>query len=101
MMKSSLEASVATLTEPPAVRTVTVQTPVVRTVIRGTTRVVQLPGATRTQVVVIHDHGRTLFAYETPESTSTTVNGSPVTYSPPTVYTVPAETVTVPPITVT
>jgi hypothetical protein len=78
------------------VRTVTVPTPVVRTVIRGNTRVVRLEGSTRTQVVVIHDHGKTIFAYETPQST-----GSTVTDSAPTVYTVAAETVTLPPVTVT
>lgn len=83
------------------VRTVTVQTPVVRTVIRGNTRVVRLEGATRTQVVVLHDHGKTIFAYETPQSTGGTVDGTPVTDSAPTVYTVAAETVTLPPITVT
>jgi hypothetical protein len=83
------------------VRTVTVQTPVVRTVIRGNTRVVRLEGSTRTQVVVIHDHGKTMFAYETPESAGNTVAGTPVTDSAPTVYTVAAETVTLPPVTVT
>jgi hypothetical protein len=83
------------------VRTVTVQTPVVRTVIRGSTRVVRLAGSTRTQVVVIHDHGKTLFAYETPDSTGSTSGAGPATDSAPTVYTVAAETVTAPPVTLT
>jgi hypothetical protein len=83
------------------VRTVTVQTPVVRTVIRGTTRVVRLQGSTRTQVVVIHEHGKTLFAYETPASTGSAAGTGPATDSAPTVYTVAAETVTTPPVTIT
>jgi hypothetical protein len=82
-------------------RTVTVQTPVVRTVVRGNTRVVRQEGSTRTQVVVIHDHGKTIFGYETPAPTGSTVDGTAVTDSAPTVYTVAAETVTLPPVTVT
>lgn len=82
-----------------AARTVTVPTPVVRTVIRGTTRVVQLPGATRTRLVVIHDHGKTIFAYEPPQPPGSTNGGSPLGATPPTVFTVPAETVTAPPVT--
>jgi hypothetical protein len=85
-------------------KVVRVPTPVVRTVIRGSTRVERLAGATRTQVVVIYEHGKKIYAYETP-TTGSTVSGSPVTDSAPTYYTVAADTVTVPvtvpPVTVT
>jgi hypothetical protein len=92
-----------------AVRTVTVQQPVVSTVIKGNGKVVRLPGSTTTQVVVVHRGGRTLFGYLTPASTSQSGEATPAStvYLPApegttvTETTTSTETVTEPPVTVT
>jgi hypothetical protein len=73
------------------VHTVTVQTPVVRTVVHGSSRLVRLT-TTETRVVVIHRNGKTIFAYE-PAPDSAAASG-PLSENPPTFYTVPTETVT-------
>jgi hypothetical protein len=102
------QAAVTRLTATQAsLHTVTVQAPVVRTVINGRTRVIRL-ASTRTRVVVIHRNGKTIIAYE--PAPGTTATSGPQSASPPTFYTVPTETVTVtepgttvtePPVTVT
>ena len=79
------------------VHTVTVQQPVVRTVIKGNGKVVRLPGSTTTRVVVVHRGGRTLFGYLAPASTSD--SGDPVAAS--TIYVPAPTTVTEPPVTET
>jgi hypothetical protein len=81
-------------------RTVTVQTPVVSTVVHGRERLVRLT-TTQTRVVVIHRNGKTVIAYQ-PAPESTTTSG-PLSETPPTFYTVPTTTVTetAPPETVT
>jgi hypothetical protein len=90
-----------------SVHDVTVQQPVVRTVINGRTRFIRL-SSTRTRVVVIHRDGKTIIAYE-PAAGSTATSG-PDSAVAPTLYTVPTTTVTVtepattvtePPVTVT
>jgi hypothetical protein len=87
-----------------SVHDVTIQQPVVSTVINGRTRFIRL----RTRVVVIHRNGRTIIAYE-PAPGSTAASG-PDSAAAPTLYTVPTTTVTVtepgttvtePPVTVT
>ena len=55
-------AAVRVVTTKGHVHTVTVGLPVVRTVINGRTSVVTLPGSVRRQVVVIHRHGKTIYA---------------------------------------
>jgi hypothetical protein len=92
-----------------SVRTVTVQQPVVRTVIKGNGKVVRLPGSTTTQVVVIHRDGRTLLGYLAPAPTADSgapdaAGGASTVYVPaPTTVTEPpvTETVTEPPVTET
>jgi len=86
--------------------TVTVGLPVVSTVIDGRTSVVTLPGSVRRRVVVIHRHGKTIYAYATIQPAS--AGGTSLTNSASTVYepapvtvTTPPETVTAPPVTVT
>lgn len=83
-----------------SVHTVTVQAPVVRTVVNGHSRVIRL-ASTRTQVVVIRRDGKTIIAYE--PAPGTTASSGPESAAPPTLYTVPTETVTVtePPETIT
>ncbi|HEY0389377.1 MAG TPA: hypothetical protein VGC71_13130 [Gaiellales bacterium] len=71
--------------------TVTVQTPVVSTVVHGSARLVRLT-TTETRVVVIHRNGKTIIAYE-PAPGSAATSG-PLSENPPTFYTVPTETVT-------
>jgi hypothetical protein len=71
-----------------SVHTVTVQTPVASTVVDGHVRLVRL---TTTRVVVITRHGKKVMALE-PAPGST--DGGPLSADPPTLYTVPTETVT-------
>jgi hypothetical protein len=88
------------------VHTVTVGLPVARTVIDGRTSVVTLPGSVRRQVVVIHRHGKTIYAYATiqpvPAGDTSVTNSAATVYAPvPVTVTTPPETVTAPPVTVT
>ena len=88
------------------VHTVTVGLPVARTVINGRTSVVTLPGSVRRQVVVIHRHGKTIYAYTAIEpapagDTGVTNSASTVYVPAPVTVTTPPETVTAPPETVT
>jgi hypothetical protein len=102
------QAAVTHLTATQAsTHTVTVQSPVVRTVVNGHTRVVRL-ASVRTRVVLIRRDGKTIIAYE--PAPGTTTGSGPESAAPPTLYTVPTETVTVteptetvtePPVTVT
>jgi hypothetical protein len=104
-----LEQAAATkLVEQGTVHTVTVQAPVVRTVVNGHVRVVRLRSTT-TRVVLITRNGKTVIAYEPIPAGSTATSG-PQSAAAPTVYTLPTstvtetqppETVTEPPVTVT
>jgi hypothetical protein len=87
-------------------KTVAVGLPVTRTVINGRTTAVTLPGSVRRQVVVIHRHGKTIYAYAAIEpapagDTSVTNSASTVYVPAPVTVTAPPETVTSPPVTVT
>jgi hypothetical protein len=88
------------------VETITIGLPVARTVIDGRTSVVTLSGSVRQRVVVIHRHGRTIYAYATiepapPGGTSLTNSASTVYVPAPVTVTATPETVTSPPQTVT
>jgi hypothetical protein len=92
-------AAVQVVTTKGRVQTVTVGLPVTRTVIDGSTRVVTLPGSVRRQVVVIHRHGKTLYAYATIQPAS--AGDTSLTNSAATVYEPAPVTVTTPPVTST
>ena len=99
-------AAVRVVTTKGHVHTVTVGLPVVSTVIDGRTSVVTLPGSVRRRVVVIHRHGKTIYAYATIQpafagGTSLTNSASTVYEPAPVTVTTPPETVTAPPVTVT
>jgi hypothetical protein len=87
------------------VRTETVGLPVTRTVIHGRTSATTLPGSVRRQVVVIHRHGKTIYAYgaiePAPGGGSNASSAATVYVPAPVTVTTPPETVTAPPETVT
>jgi hypothetical protein len=93
-------AATSVATGQASVHTVTVQSPVVRTVVNGHTRFVRLSSVT-TRVVLIRKDGKTVIAYQ--QAPETTASTGPESAAPPTLYTLPPETVTVtsPPETVT
>jgi hypothetical protein len=82
--------------------TVTVELPVARTVINGSTKFVTLPGSVRRRVIVIHKDGHDILAFAAPAgSTAQSGVAAAAADTSSTVYVSPPQTVTEPGTTVT